>query len=938
MYRNSLILLALLFVVNSCGPTITSSSQAQLDTSTPTLGGYPTPTFQPPLTTLYPRPAFTPIWPPPTTDYYPWPTIAPDIGLDLLDNGWSAQGASYLYYQADTGNQRTLRWDATFSNPAGIEWAGIVHPLPGDMTTFIGVILRVYLESPQETDLTLVVIEADGDILPWDLNSGHEGWNTIIITDFQNRIPVWWTQADHSFDYTNVDRVELWHSDYPFPEKSDPDSIQIAKFHFIPSNQVYLLEALKNEQEISDARRALDLEAIGAMDNTDGWFGPSPDQLNISPGYSGNGLALSLDLNSDEHFRLERNFISLGSSNYPMALGSETRQGEMLTKDLSQTRSISFHYHSDVPSPMGMVFRIWDRTGGWLQWDVSLPGPNGNWSIIQLSIPPDDLTSVVNLRAIGGFIIEIQAGDGPVYGDLMLDELSFSSQSSDGLAPRFVELMLPIDPTAIQTVLVEDPIPARDFHIIVHISAASWAFNSGDVETGLEAIRQSVDHYNGLGQLEYVFGFDDPQFDITTPDSEAHAIDIIVKVAQWCEENQIPFYFAIAGADIEVPFSVVKAVSDSAPNYNLGVAVGEIYANQVLTERNVDQLVEVLEFLRERNKHLIFWRFADLWWQINLNQEYVDRIFSEEYTNVIVPIWENLGCETLAMGVTQGYWISGRVGEWGASTQSWQWDGLRWSNTYGMPSHDWLRMFVMTIASGATYMEIEPQWALEDGALEALREFILLQQKGVLLTSPGLDQTLSIPAVALQTYPYEIFDETPRGLLQCNPGDYQKTYEQVRPEMIARYLNHAFHYYENIFPQTPYGFVSILPQDTSLQNVTSLLTDGRRLFYGEIWYAPMDASDIVLAAYQDAAEDLPFRADGCFFSAVHVGKNDYLLYLIDAEERFPVGASTVINVSLPGAFEVYDGLTGQPLTVLGGKIPIDIPAGGFRLVRITQTP
>jgi hypothetical protein len=247
-------------------------------------------------------------------------------------------------------------------------------------------------------------------------------------------------------------------------------------------------------------------------------------------------------------------------------------------------------------------------------------------------------------------------------------------------------------------------------------------------------------------------------------------------------------------------------------------------------------------------------------------------------------------------------------------------------------------MFVMTIASGATYMEIEPQWALEGSALEALREFTLLQQKGLLLTSPGLDQTLSIPSVALQTYPYGIFDETPRGLLQCNPGTYPKIYEQVRPEMIARYLNRASLYYENIFPQTPYGFVSILPQATVLQDITSLLTDGRRLYYDGIWYDPMEASDIILAAYQEAAENLPFRADGCFFSAVQVGANDYLLYLIDPEERFPVGESTVIMVNLPGTFEAFDGLTGQPLTVLGDQIPIDIPAGGFRLVRITQTP
>jgi hypothetical protein len=860
------------------------------------------------------------------------------VGLNLLDNGWSAQGASDLYYHVDTGNQGTLHWDSSFTNPVGIEYTGISHPLPGNMTPYTGIVLRIFLESPQETDLALVVVEEDGDTLAWDLKSNRAGWNTFIFTDLQNRTPVLWTQADHSFDYANVDRVELWHSDYPFPEKADPDSIQIAEFQFIPSNQVYLLEALKNEQELLDALRALDLETIGAMDNADSWLGPSPRQLSISPGYWGNGLSLSLDLNSGEHFRLERNFISAGTTDYPVAMGSETLQGEMLTKDLSQTRSIRFYFRTDIPVNFALVFRIWDRTGGWLQWEAPISGPSENWSSIQLSIPPGDLSNSVNIRAIGGFIIEIQADDEPVSGTLLLDELKFSSESSDGLAPRTLELMQPIDPQALQPIPVEDPITARDFHVIVHISAASWSFNFEDIDSGLEAIRQSIDHYRGMGQLEYVFGLDDPQFEIATPDGETQAIDMMMKVAQWCEENKVPFYFSIAGADIEVPFNVIEAVINAAPNYNLGVAVGEIYANPALTERNVEQLVEILDFLNDRGKHLIFWRFADFWWQINLNQEYVNRIFSEEYADVIVPVWENLGCETLAQGVTQGYWVSGRVRDWGASTQSFQWDGLRWGNTYGMPAHDWLRMFVMTIASGATYMEIEPQWALEGSALEALREFTLLQQKGLLLTSPGLDQTLSIPSVALQTYPYGIFDETPRGLLQCNPGTYPKIYEQVRPEMIARYLNRASLYYENIFPQTPYGFVSILPQATVLQDITSLLTDGRRLYYDGIWYDPMEASDIILAAYQEAAENLPFRADGCFFSAVQVGANDYLLYLIDPEERFPVGESTVIMVNLPGTFEAFDGLTGQPLTVLGDQIPIDIPAGGFRLVRITQTP
>ena len=81
---------------------------------------------------------------------------------------------------------------------------------------------------------------------------------------------------------------------------------------------------------------------------------------------------------------------------------------------------------------------------------------------------------------------------------------------------------------------------------------------------------------------------------------------------------------------------------------------------------------------------------------------------------------------------------------------------------------------------------------------------------------------------------------------------------------------------------------------------------------------------------------MPLRAEKCYFSAIEVGEGDYLAYMLDPEERFPVELKTSLAVNLVKPWTAYDAVTGSELQAHGNAVDVEIPAGGYRLVRVVE--
>ena len=85
-----------------------------------------------------------------------------------------------------------------------------------------------------------------------------------------------------------------------------------------------------------------------------------------------------------------------------------------------------------------------------------------------------------------------------------------------------------------------------------------------------------------------------------------------------------------------------------------------------------------------------------------------------------------------------------------------------------------------------------------------------------------------------------------------------------------------------------------------------------------------------------AAENLPFRAEKCFLSVVEASPDVCLAYLVDPEERFPVGVETTLLLRDKDSWQCTDALTGAPCEVREGQVAVRIPAGSFRVLQLQR--
>ena len=169
-----------------------------------------------------------------------------------------------------------------------------------------------------------------------------------------------------------------------------------------------------------------------------------------------------------------------------------------------------------------------------------------------------------------------------------------------------------------------------------------------------------------------------------------------------------------------------------------------------------------------------------------------------------------------------------------------------------------------------------------------------------------------------------------------NLGDCPNAWEMALQTPITdvfRSLYHSSHIYDQTVPQTPYGMVSIVPPGSRLSDSTHIIEcDGYSVYKNGNWLDVQQAHETIVQAFEEAAVHLPFKAKGCFLSVVEAAPDSYLVYLIDPEERFPIGVDTKLEISLEGDFTCIDAISHHKLPWDTGTIPVKIPPAGFRVL------
>jgi hypothetical protein len=198
----------------------------------------------------------------------------------------------------------------------------------------------------------------------------------------------------------------------------------------------------------------------------------------------------------------------------------------------------------------------------------------------------------------------------------------------------------------------------------------------------------------------------------------------------------IPFYLQIAGP---TAFSVADPGSELGTSYCSSTSCRGFWIGENGVEQNTAQFTRALAFAKAAGKVVVHHRMTNGFWQMGLWPEFMSLIRSSsvDYSGVYVPAWEMVepAMSSLNMATVQGFWVGGWSRAMGVSTQSWAWENMRWGGTDDMRAQDWLRMMTVGVATGASYVQVEPTWVFGSACTLSTSDAQLFEGTGTTLSS-----------------------------------------------------------------------------------------------------------------------------------------------------------------------------------------------------------
>jgi len=437
---------------------------------------------------------------------------------------------------------------------------------------------------------------------------------------------------------------------------------------------------------------------------------------------------------------------------------------------------------------------------------------------------------------------------------------------------------------------------------------------------------------------------------------------LFLDIAKACEKNEVPVRFWIAhGCKPRADIELVKDLLKAAPTYCRGFNVGENYAGRGFPHPHwqefLDYLEQLLDVCAKNSKTLIVEEMFDSWVFIPIDRVTYSKLFKPRYKSVLIPMIRsnNAHCTELQTGSIIGLWQAGLVEKWGISSQNWNWT---WDQQLFMPvlcpDDIVLRMDIAAASLGATYFHVEgyfqPFYEYGPTGLEihprAKRHRALLYElmrKNIILPAER-EQLVNISPVCFRLvrgedrdYAYDWYRGG--GTRQKGIFDFKFCMQATSGYYGPSYLYSLRHYFEGLFPATPYGFIRLFPEPVELSRFKDvkghITTDGSKVYKDHEILSAAQARPFIENEFRKASAALPFKAEGVFLSAQKWGK-DYLVYLIDPGYLSPSGPGTELTINLSGEFDVEDWLTTKAIRGKKNRFSVEVPAGSFRILRVRR--
>ena len=381
-------------------------------------------------------------------------------------------------------------------------------------------------------------------------------------------------------------------------------------------------------------------------------------------------------------------------------------------------------------------------------------------------------------------------------------------------------------------------------------------------------------------------------------------------------------------------------------------------------EEFVRWAMKVIDLCRRYGgKKVVFKEMHDSWTFLASDPQVQATLLRPENRDTVVAMYatNNPCAPELQMGGMIGLKHAGFVGDWGISTQYWNWSwGAHRSgqaNWSICPADVILSMELAAGCLGARWFHIEGgqeylvrgEAALSPRARRHRDLVYELIRKNILLAVSDEDNRSFSNVVVVRRF-HPLVDELrasgtwlgtpdrrPVGPLRNGLLGIPHALQTVSPDFLSASAYGHQRCVQTMAPQTPYGCIRIVPDDVRVRPFLAgkepLVTDGCDVFVAGKRTSAGAAREYVLKALQGGADKLPVRAPGAAVFTHRIG-NGYRVFLLDPGYMCPQGVDTRLEIGLPGnAFEVHDLVTGEKLAVEDGRLPIRVPA--FRVIEIT---
>ncbi len=363
-----------------------------------------------------------------------------------------------------------------------------------------------------------------------------------------------------------------------------------------------------------------------------------------------------------------------------------------------------------------------------------------------------------------------------------------------------------------------------------------------------------------------------------------------------------------------------------------------------------------------------------------MSQQQGDEFFPK-YEDILVPGVENSNVNVLEWSLAErvGLWMNGDVKSWGCNVigdnltanRVAEWGGMR-------NAHVVLRQMLSQYTLGAKVFRLTSVTGLGNPLYErgdvtgddqiwsqpfqkGVLSFLKIVEKGIYPHAPEVEQIKGISPVSIALY-----DRSERLLEQSYKHDHYKylpesdnhvfnrmacwnAYTDIPETDITSYLYGTKRRWDNLFPSTPGGFVTIVPHKQSTQLEANDWCNQSYQTNGDSWsgFSVEAAKELISNEVMAQRDSLDFHVEGDCFWQLTQDKDDSLTYfvlLMGNSELTPIERSVQLKAgeNIKGNWNVFDQLGNTPnetigtISTLSSNVTLTIPAGTPRILRIVH--